>query len=225
MTILNVILVASQPIVDWSWIARNSDKIGALLLEHLELTAYPVLLGMVIAFPLSLAAVRWQWLYTPIIGSAGILFTIPSIALFVLMVGVTGLGMATAVVPLALYTLLVLIRNTVEGFNGIDRDITEAAEAMGYRRAKQVLAVELPLALPAIVAGLRIATVTTVGLATVAALVGSGGLGNLFTDGIMRRFATPALVGLVLAVGVAVVLDLALIGLQWLLMPWRRKTV
>ncbi|QBI21850.1 ABC transporter permease [Egibacter rhizosphaerae] len=197
--------------------------VGELFVEHVQLTAYPVTLGLVLAFPLSLAAVRWQWLYPPLIGFAGLLFTVPSIALFVLMVGVTGLGMTTAVVPLAIYTLLVLVRNTVEGFNGIDRDVREAAEAMGYRRARQILTVELPLALPVIIAGLRITTVTTVGLATVATLVGSGGLGDLFTDAVMRRFPTPALVGLVLAVLLAVALDLALLAVQWLLTPWRRR--
>lgn len=216
------LLSSGQALIDWAWIGRNADDILALLVEHVQITVASVGLGFVVAFPLALLAVRWQWIYPPLLGIAGLLFTIPSIALFVLMVGITGLGVTTVVIPLSIYTLLVLVRNTVEGFLGIDPNVREAAEAMGYRRARQILRVELPLALPVIIAGLRIAMVTAVGLATVGALVGSGGLGDLFTDAAARRFLTPAVVGIVLASTLAIILDLLLLGLQRALTPWRQ---
>lgn len=223
MTALHPGVVGASPIIDWAWIGRHTELIGTLLLEHVQLTAASVLLGALLGLPLSLAAVRWPRLYPPLLGVAGVLFTIPAIALFFLLLPLTGLSMATVIVPLGLYTLLILVRNTVEGFRAVDPDVSEAAAAMGFRRARQILRVELPLALPTIVAGLRIATVTTVGLATVGTLVGAGGLGDLFVDGAMRRFPTPTLVGVVLAVGLAVIADLLLLALQRALTPWRRE--
>lgn len=209
--------------LDWAWIGRNAPVIGDRLSEHLVLTAVPMAIGIAIAFPLALAAVRWPRLYGPLLGTTGLLFTIPSLALFVLMMPFTGLSRWTAIIPLAIYTLLVLIRNMVEGFRGVSDDVREAAQAMGYRKPRQIFTVELPLALPVIFAGLRIATVTTVGMVTVSALVGQGGLGQLFTDGFLRRFPTPLVVGLVLAVLLAVLADLALLALQRVLTPWNRE--
>jgi len=216
------VVATGQPLVDWAWIGRNADLIGDQLVEHLVLTAYPMALGIALAAPLALAAVRWPRLYGPVLSFTGFLFTIPSIALFVLLVGVTGLSVTTAVIPLTIYTLLILVRNTVEGFNGIDPLVRESAEAMGFRRPAQILKVELPLALPVILAGVRIATVTTIGLVTVTALIGQGGLGRLFLDGFSRFFPTPIMVGLVLSVALAVLADVALLALQRVLTPWRR---
>jgi osmoprotectant transport system permease protein len=218
-----IVLAAGQPLIDWAWIGRNSGLIWNQLVEHVVLTAYPMAFGMALAFPMALAAVQWPRLYGPLLSFTGFLFTIPSLALFVLLIAFTGLSRTTAVIPLTVYTLLILLRNTVEGFRGVDPDVREAAEAMGYRRPAQILQVELPLALPVIVAGVRIALVTTVGLVTVTALIGQGGLGQLFTDGFMRRFPTPLLVGLVLSVALAVTADLALLALQRLLTPWKRR--
>lgn len=209
-----------QPLIDWAWIGRNADYVGEQLVQHLVLTALPMGLGLVIAFALSLAAVRWPRLYGPLLSVTGVLFTIPSLALFVLLIAVTGLSMWTAVIPLTVYTLLILVRNIVEGFRGVAPEVRDAAEAMGFRRPRRILQVELPLALPVIFAGLRIATVTTVGLVTVSSLVGQGGLGQLFLDGFYRSFPTPLLVGLVLSVALAVTADLLLLGLQRLLTPW-----
>ena len=210
-------------LIDWAWIGRHTDLIAERLLEHVFLTVVPLTLGVVVAFPLSLIAVRWQSAYGPLIGFTGLLFTIPSLALFVLMIPFTGLSYWTAIIPLTLYTLLILIRNMVTGLQGVDREVRDAATAMGYTRHRLLLTVELPLALPVILAGVRIATVTTIGLVTVSALVGQGGLGQLFTDGFMRRFPTPLITGLVLAVLLAVVADLLLLLIQRVLTPWTRK--
>ena len=150
------------------------------------------------------------------------LFTIPSLALFILLIPFTGLRLGTPLIGLTIYTLLILVRNMVEGLRGVDRDVREAAEAMGYTRARQLFGVELPLALPVIVAGLRIATVTTIGLITVTALIGWGGLGQLFIEGFTLNFATPIVVGLVLSAALAVAADLLLVGVQRALTPWAR---
>lgn len=208
--------------MDWGWVADNLGEVRAYLSQHLVLTLLPVAFGFALAFPLSLAAIRWPRLYAPLLGVTGVLFTIPSLALFVLMLPFTGLTYATPVIPLTLYTLLVLIRNTVEGLNGVDRDVRQAAEAMGFTRGRQLFRVELPLALPVIFAGLRITTVSTIGLITIAALIGFGGLGQLFLEGFQLQFATPILLGTILSVGLAVAVDLVLLGAEKALTPWRR---
>ena len=168
-------------------------------------------------------AIRWPRTYGPVLGFTGVLFTIPSLALFVLLIPFTGLSVRTSLIGLTLYTLLILVRNIVEGLRGVDRDVREAAEAMGYTRARQLFRVELPLALPVIMAGIRIATVTTIGLVTITALIGQGGLGQLFIEGFTRNFATPILVGIVLSALLAFAADLALVGLQDRLTPWARS--
>ncbi|MDP8970274.1 MAG: ABC transporter permease, partial [Actinomycetota bacterium] len=171
------------------------DDIGGHLGCHVYLTGLAVLYGFAIAFPLALAALRWPLLYPPLLAATGTLFTIPSLALFVLLIPLTGLSRTTALIGLTTYTLLILLRNSVEGLRGVPHDVREAAQAMGYTRLRQLIRVELPLALPVIVAGLRIATVTTIGLVTVTALIGQGCLGRLFLDGFQRFFPTPLVVG------------------------------
>ena len=152
------------------------------------------------------------------------MFTIPSLALFVLLGPITGfLSRTTAIIGLTLYTLLILLRNTVEGLNGVPGEVREAAIAMGYKPAGLLWRVQVPLALPVIMAGLRIATVTTIGLVTVTALIGQGGLGQLFLDGFNRAFPTPLLVGLGLSVLFAVVADVVLLGVQRSLTPWSAR--
>lgn len=208
--------------VEWSWIGDNLDDIWAQLWEHMILSALPVVFGFLIAFPLALAAIRWPRLYSPFLGVAGVLFSVPTIALFVIMIPFTGLSYATAVIPLTLYTLLILLRNTVEGLNGVPAHVSEAAEAMGFTRTRRLFRIELPLAVPVIIAGLRIATVNTIAYVAITALIGLGGLGGLFYDGFQRQFATPLIVGLVLSVLLAVAADLGLLGVQRVLTPWQR---
>jgi osmoprotectant transport system permease protein len=215
--------VLAVELIRWSWVSYHLDDIGGYLLQHVQLTVLAVLFGLLLAFPLALAAIRWPRLYGPILGLTGVLFTIPSLALFILLIPFTGLSTRTALIGLTIYTLLILVRNMVEGLRGVDRDVREAAEAMGYTPARQLFRVELPLALPVIMAGVRIATVTTIGLVTVTALIGQGGLGRLFIDGFTLNFATPIVVGLVLSVLLALAADLLLVGLQHRLTPWARS--
>jgi len=206
----------------WSWVMNNTDVILDKLVQHLQLTGLALLFGFAIAFPLALAAIRWPRLYGPSLGITGVGFTIPSLALFILLIPFTGLSMATSLIGLTIYTLLILFRNTVEGLTGVPREVSEAARAMGYTRLHQLFTVELPVALPVIVAGIRIAAVTTIGLVTVTALIGQGGLGQLFITGFTLHFPTPLIVGFVLSVMLAVVVDLFLVAVLWLVTPWRR---
>lgn len=209
---------------DWEWIGRNADDIVALLREHVELTAWAVVLGFLIATPLALAAVQWRRWYTPLLAFTGVLFTIPSLALFVLLVAFAGTGLSrtTSLIGLTIYTLLILFRNTVAGLDGVPSDVVEAAQAMGYRRLRRLLRVEAPLALPVIIAGIRIATVTTIGLVTITALIGQGGLGQLFLIGLRRDNTTAVAVGFGLSILLAVAADLSLVGVQRWLTPWAR---
>jgi osmoprotectant transport system permease protein len=211
--------------VYWPWVTDHLDEIWMRLGEHVTLTLLAVAYGLLISFPLALIAVRWRRLYPPVVGVTGVLYTIPSIALFVILIPWTGLSRTTALIPLVTYTLLILIRNIVAGLRALPAEVKEAAQGMGYRPLRQLFSVELPLALPAIVAGIRIATVTTIGLITVTALIGQGGLGQFMIDGFQRDFRTPLTVGIVLSVALAVAADLILVGTQRLLSPWARAKV
>jgi osmoprotectant transport system permease protein len=208
--------------VYWPWVGDHLDEIRSRLSEHVTLTFLAVAFGFLISFPLALLAVRWRRTYPPIIAVTGILYTIPSLALFVILIPWTGLSRTTALVPLIAYTLLILIRNIVAGLRAVPPEVREAAEGMGYRPLRRLFSVELPLALPAIIAGIRIATVTTIGLITITALIGQGGLGQFMIDGFQRDFRTPLTVGIVLSVALAVAADILLVGTQRLLTPWAR---
>ena len=210
------------------WIVDRLDLIGELLRDHVILTVLAVVIGLIISFGLALVIRGSPRLHGPIIGVSGTLYAIPSLALFSLLIPITGVSIVTAEIALVSYTLLILIRNIVEGLNGVPPEAIEAANGMGYTRTQRLLRVELPLALPVIVAGLRIATVTTVGLVTVTALIGLGGLGYLIVNlGIQRGsspFAATAIyTGVALAVALAVFADLALLALQRALTPWARR--
>lgn len=216
--------VLAEALIRWDWIGRNLDVIWLRTQEHVVLTALPVLFGTAIAFPLALLAIRYPRMYGPLLGVTGVLFTVPSIAVFLLLGPFTGfLSRTTALIGLTIYTLLILLRNTVEGLRGVPAEIRESAEAMGYRPTARLFRVELPLALPVIVAGLRIATVTTIGLVTITALIAQGGYGQFFIDGYVRQFATPTIVGIVLSVGFAVAADYLLLTIQRALTPWTRS--
>jgi osmoprotectant transport system permease protein len=212
---------AAQPWVEWDWVSDHRDLILDRLREHVELTMIAVGIGVLIAVPLVVASRRWRTAYPVVLTATGILYTIPSLALFTLLLPWTGLSRTTALVGLVSYTLLILVRNAVTGLDAVPDDVREAAEGMGYTRGRSLLTVELPLALPAIIAGIRLAVVTTVGLVTVAALIGHGGLGHLILDGLNRRFRTPLVVGSVLSVALAATADVALLALQRRLSPWK----
>jgi osmoprotectant transport system permease protein len=206
----------------WPWVQDHTDEIRQRLVEHIELTVLAVLFGLAIALPLALLSFRYRRLYGPVLAITGVLYTIPSLALFALLLPLTGLSRTTALIPLTLYTLLILVRNTVTGLDGVPPDVKDAATGMGYSPSRRLLRVELPLALPAIIAGIRIATVTIIGLVTVTALIGQGGLGALMLDGLQRAFRTPLTVGIVLSLALAVVADLLLVLALRLATPWQR---
>jgi osmoprotectant transport system permease protein len=208
----------------WPWVSDHVDDIVARLQEHVELVVLSVGLGMLIAFPLALLSVRYRRLYGPVLAVTGIVYTIPSLALFALLLPITGLSQETAVIPLAGYTLLILVRNIVTGLDGVPSEVKDAAAGMGYSHSRQIVRVELPIAMPAIIAGVRIATVTTIGLVTVTALIGQGGLGQLLLDGFRRDFRTPLTVGIVLSLALAILVDLLLVGVLRVATPWRRKS-
>ena len=216
--------VSQGPLVDWSWIGRHTDDIFSLLGQHVELTLIAVGLGFVISLVLSLLVVRWRPLYGFVTSIAGILYTIPSLALFGVLVTITGPTKTTAEIALVSYTLLILIRNIVTGLDSVPRDVRESAVGMGFSPAQVLFKVDFPLALPVIVAGLRVATVTTIGLVTIAATIGVDNLGTFITEGLRKFFMTEVLLGAVLAIALAVVGDLFLLGIQRLIAPWTRRT-
>jgi osmoprotectant transport system permease protein len=210
---------------NWDWLFEHlSDPIGARLLQHLFLTVLAVSIGLVIALPLAIAAHRRRILVGPITSVTGILYTIPSVALFAFLVPYTGLTTLTALIGLVSYTLLILVRNAVAGLAGVPADVKEAARGMGYDGRQLLWRVEMPLALPAIIAGVRIATVTTIGLVTVTALIGKGGLGYLMLAGFRNLFPEIAIVaGVALSVLLAVAADSLILVGQRLLTPWARR--
>jgi len=190
--------------------------------QHLGITVAAVLLGVVIAFPLSLLARRLPRLESSILGVSTGIYTIPSLALLPLLVPFTGLTATTVVIGLALYALTVLVRSMLEGLRSVPDDVRESATGLGYGAGRLLFRVELPLALPVIMAGLRVATVSTVALTTVGSLVAYGGLGNLIKDGVTTNFRAELFTASVLCVVLAVVLDALIVVLQWVLTPWTR---
>jgi len=209
-----------EPLIRWDWVAGHMDEIGQRLLEHVELTAIAVGVGFVIAFGLALLIIRRPRLESPITFVTGTLYTIPSLALFVLLIPYTGLSLLTAEIGLVSYTLLILIRNIVRGIRGVPADVLEAANGMGYTRRERLWRVEVPLALAVIIAGVRVATISTIGLVTVTALIGQGGFGYFILIGIQRFFSTELIVGAVCSVALAIAADALLVLLQRRLTPW-----
>jgi osmoprotectant transport system permease protein len=220
---VRLVAEARNPIIRWEWIIDDWDQISEALVQHLVLTVLSVALGVIVAAVLSAIALRFRFMVPSITGFTGFLYTIPSVALFGLLVPYFGLSRVTAVLPLAAYTLLILVTNTLAGFNAVPDSVRDAADGMGLTPARRVVEVELPLALPYIIAGLRIAVVSTVGLVTVAAIIGQGGLGALILDGLQRTFWTPMTVGASLSIILALVLDGAIYALGRKATPWTRR--
>ena len=214
-----------EPFVRWDWIVDNLDEIARRLGEHVLLTVVAVVIGFLISFGLALLIRRYRRLEAPIVGVGGILYSIPSLALFAMLVPITGIqNPLTAEIALVSYTILILLRNILAGFDGVPRDVLEAADGMGFTRTQRLWRVELPIALPVMVAGLRVATVTIVGLVTVTALIGLGGLGYFIVDiGYRRFFLTATLVGSVGAVLLAIFADRGFVLLQRALTPWAAR--
>ena len=210
--------------IDWGWVVDHLDDLVGRTIQHLGFAILALVIGFAISFALSLWAVRQRRVYAPITAFAGILYTIPSLAAFALLVPVFGFSMLVAFVPLTTYTLLILFRNIVAGFQGVPRDVLEAADGMGYRSRERLLRVEIPLAVPLMITGIRLAAVTLIGLATVASILGSsfGGLGQLITEGLQTFFPTKYVLGAVLSVLLAFVVDFGLVRLERVATPWAR---
>lgn len=204
------------------YLSDYRSEIVDATVEHLQLTVWSVLLGVAIAFPLALLARRFPRLESTVLGVSTGLYTIPSLALFPLLVPFTGLSKETVVIGLALYALTILVRAMLEGLRSVPDDVRESAVGLGYGAGRLLLKVELPLALPVIMAGLRVATVSTVALTTVGSLVSYGGLGNLIKDGVTNDFRAELLTAAVLCVVLAVLLDVLIVLIQRLLTPWTR---
>lgn len=215
----------SPPLFDPGWVSDNVSDLVDATVEHLVLTGVSVGAGLLISLVLATIALRWRRLYAPIASVSGILYTVPSLAAFALLWPLLG-GVQNqfliAVIALTSYTILILVRNIVTGIEGVPGDVTEAATGMGYRPARRFLQIELPLALPAIIAGVRVATVTVIGLVTVTALIGLGGLGALILEGFRGSvpFPTKVIVGTLGSVVLAVTVDFLLIRLERALTPW-----
>jgi osmoprotectant transport system permease protein len=207
----------------FDWFVDNFDRVFVpRLVEHIELTAIAVGIGFAISFTAALISYSRGWFETPFAIFAAFLYTIPSLAFFQLMVPITGLTVTSAEIALVSYTLLILFRNILTGLRGVPEDARTAARAMGLTKAQILRRVELPLALPAIMAGIRIATVTTISLATVAAFIGVGGLGQPIFNAIQSGFKTQFVAAGLLAVLLALVADALLVQLQRALAPWSR---
>jgi osmoprotectant transport system permease protein len=209
----------------WEWVGDHPHEILRLLGTHVVVAFVAVAVGILIAFPLSIVAYRHPRSYPPLTWATGILYTIPSVALFVLLIPATGLSYLTVEIGLISYTLLILLRNFVVGLRTVSPDVREAAVGMGYSPGQVLWRVDVPLALPAIMAGIRLATVSTIALVTIGFVIGRGGLGQLINQGITRLYLPPVWVGVILSVLLALTADALLQLLERSLTPWARRRV
>ena len=207
------------------YLRTSSPAVLVALGQHVVLALLPVLIGLAFALPVGYLAHRFRWLYPPLLTISSVLYAVPSLALFVVLPVILGtqiLDPLNIVVALSVYTVALLVRTVVDGLASVPPSVTAAATAVGFRPLGLLLRVELPIAVPVILAGLRVATVSNVSLVSVGALLGVGGLGALFTDGLQRDYLAPIITGIVLSVLLALVLDSAIVGVQRVLTPWSR---
>jgi osmoprotectant transport system permease protein len=202
--------------MDWS-------QVPQLIWENAYLGIVPALLGLIISVPLGIVCVRWRWLYPPVLSVTSILYALPSLALFIVLIPYTGLTDTTVIIPLTLFSLCVLVPNVVDGLRSVPEPVRQAATAMGFGTLRRLVQVELPVAVPIVIAGLRIAVVSSISLASVGQLIGVSSLGYLIVDGYQRDFLTEILVGGGLIIALALVCDLLLVLVRRLLTPWRPR--
>ena len=213
-----------DPWINWDWLSSHVSLVLGALGQHVELTLIAVAAGLAISVPLGVVAHRSGSLRLTVLGVFGAFYTIPSIALFALLIPYTGLSGTTAEIPLIGYNILILVRNVLVGLDEVPKEVLDAADGMGYRPLARLMQVELPLALPSIFAGLRVAMVSTIGIVTITAVIGLGGLGQLILKGLIESFHTPLVVATVLSVVLALFADLSLAGVQRLAVPWARPS-
>jgi osmoprotectant transport system permease protein len=211
--------------MDWGWLGDHIPQLISRTGQHLYLTVIALAVGFAISFVIGVAVTRWRILYPPATVFAGAVFTIPSLALFAALVPITSISVLTAEVPLVLYTLVILLRNIVAGFDAVPADVREAADAMGFRRGTRLLRVELPLAVPLIIAGLRVASLSTIGLVTITAILGQtlGGLGFFIFEGMNRFFPTEIYAGAIPTILLALLADRFFVLVQRLVTPWAQR--
>jgi osmoprotectant transport system permease protein len=212
-------------VIDFAWIVDHLDDLAARTGQHLYLSAVAVAIGFAVSFALAVWSIRRRSVYGPVVAVAGLLYTIPSLALFPILVTLTGLSDATAVVPLVLYSLLIFVRNIVAGFDAVPADVMEAADGIGYTTAGRFWRIELPLAIPLVVAGVRLASVSTIGLVTITGILGDrfGGLGFFIFEGLRHNFVTEIFAGGLASILLAIAVDVALVAVQGRLTPWTRR--
>lgn len=199
-------------------------EVWSLTLDHIYLAGLPLLIGLLLAIPLGWAALTRRWLYGPLIAGTGLLYTIPSLALFILLPGILGtqiLDPVNVLVAMTLYTVALLTRTVADGLSSVPDHVRQAATAMGYSPLRRLVSVDLPLAVPVISAGLRVAAVSNVSIVSVAALVGVSQLGTLFTDGFNRNAMGPIVLGVIASVTLAVLFDVLILGVTKVLTPWQ----
>ncbi|MEO5680078.1 MAG: ABC transporter permease [Acidimicrobiales bacterium] len=223
-----VLGAASDGWLWWDWVGRHvaSSPVSLSLVdslrEHASLTLLSVLIAQAISLPLAVGASRVRAVETVLLAVLGVVYTVPSLALFAFLVPITGLSRTSALIGLTAYNLLVMVRNDVAGLAAVPADVKEAAAGLGLSPLRRLLTVEIPLSLPAIVAGLRVATVSTVALVPITALIGQGGFGQFINEGLQNLFKTPLVVGITCSIILAVLADLGLVALQRRLSPWAR---
>jgi osmoprotectant transport system permease protein len=207
-----------------SWALGNISELAHLTGQNAYLALVPVLVGLALSLPLGVLCVRFGWLYPPVLGLTSVLYALPALALFVILIAYTGLTDTTVMIPLGIYSLSAIFPSVVDGLRSVPQPVRQAAIAMGFGAWRRLIQVELPIAVPVIIAGLRVATVSSISLVSVGALIGIGGLGYLFTDGEARDFTTEIVVGVILIIVLALVADGLLVLARRLLTPWQRGT-
>ena len=204
----------------WSWIPGNGAMIWQLTRENAYLGVVPALIGLAISLPLGIVAARWRWIYPPVLTVINVIYAIPSLALFIALIPALGLSDTNVIVALTLFSLCVIVPNVVAGMRAVPASVRQAATAMGYGTLRRLVTVELPLAVPVIIAGLRVGVVSSISIASLGQLIGVSSLGYLFIDGLQRSFPTEIYVGLVLVIALALACDLVLVGIRRALTPW-----
>jgi osmoprotectant transport system permease protein len=208
--------------IDWGWIGDHTDTLTEHALIHLRLALLPVVFGLIISLPLGVLCRRWGWLYPPTLTISNVLYAIPSLALFMIFIQYTGLTASTVMIPLTLYSLSVLVPNVVDGLASVSEPVRQAATAMGFGPLRRLMRVELPIAVPIVIAGTRVAAVSSISLVAVGQLIGQGGLGYDIIRGYQLQFQTQIVAATVLIVLLALVTDAILVTVQRLLTPWAR---
>ena len=206
--------------MNWSWVGSNGAATWQYTWQNAVLGILPALLGLAISVPLGIAATRWRWFYPPALAVVNVIYAVPALALFIALIPAFGLTNTTVIIALTLFSLCVILPNVTGGLRSVPGHVREAATAIGYGPLRRLVQVELPLASPVIIAGLRVAVVSSISLASLGQLIGVSSLGYLFVDGLQRSFPTEIYVGLVLVIMLALVFDLGLVLIRRLLTPW-----